>query len=138
MPTSLSLGLSTPRWTDDTNDLPLQYSFAYLLALAADGGGKSSLPATTVDEGASAGIAAVGRAEQIRGKTESQFTSFSPSAGNGSAILTVHDVWGGTATVTEVLNVVSVTLDTKLVGSAAGWKWRPRGATARHTGLLGR
>ena len=55
--------------------------------------------------------------QQIRGRELAQTSSFSPSAGNGSVILTVHDVWGGTALASEPLRVVPVKLDTALVGS---------------------
>ena len=65
--------------------------------------------------GAAAGGGAV--VQQIRGRDAAQSTSFSPSAGNGSAILTVHDVWGGKAMASELLNVVPVKLDTALMGS---------------------
>ena len=55
--------------------------------------------------------------QQIRGRELAQTSSFSPSAGNGSVVLSVHDVWGGTALASEPLRVVPVKLDTALVGS---------------------
>ena len=114
-----AVNLSATGWTDDTDDLPLTYSFAYLVAVGTGGGGGSSSAATPTNDGGGGGAAAGGSAvvQQIRGRDAAQSTSFSPSAGNGSAILTVHDVWGGKAMASELLNVVPVKLDTALMGS---------------------
>ena len=114
-----AVNLSATGWTDDTDDLPLTYSFAYLVAVGAGGGGGSSPAATPTNNDGGGGAAAGGGAvvQQIRGRDAAQSTSFSPSAGNGSAILTVHDVWGGKAMASELLNVVPVKLDTALMGS---------------------
>ena len=83
-------------WTDDVVDLPLSYSFAYQVAA---GGGEPSPAATPTngdDDAAAAGgggdggdVAAV-VVQQIRGKGLAQTSSFSPSAGNGSVVLTVQ------------------------------------------------
>ena len=44
-----------------------------------------------------------------RGKALAQTASFAPSAGNGSVVLAVHDLWGGRAMAYEPLDVVPVT-----------------------------
>ena len=79
-------------WTDDVVDLPLTYSFAYHVALVAAGGGEASAAATPTNDAAAdggGGDAAV-VVQQIRGRDLAQTSSFSPSAGNGSVVLTVQ------------------------------------------------
>jgi hypothetical protein len=82
-------------WTDDVVDLPLSYSFAYHVAA---GGGEPSPAATpTNGDDAAAAAAAAGDGgdvaaavvQQIRGRDLAQTSSFSPSAGNGSVVLSV-------------------------------------------------
>ena len=75
-------------------DLPLQYSFAYQ-------------PRTSAGEGG-VGADAPPSEQQIRGKALAQTASFAPSAGNGSVVLAVHDLWGGKAMAYEPLDVVPV------------------------------
>ena len=58
-------------WTDDVVDLPLTYSFAY--HVAGDGGEQAPVVV-----------------QQIRGRDLASSSSFSPSAGNGSVVLTVQ------------------------------------------------
>jgi len=80
-------------WTDDVVDLPLSYSFAYHVALVAGGGGEASAAATPTNDAAAAAAAAGDAAvvvQQIRGKDLAQTSSFSPSAGNGSVVLSVQ------------------------------------------------
>ena len=93
-------------WTDDVEDLPLQYSFAYQ-------------PRTSAGEGV-VGADAPPSEQQIRGKALAQTASFAPSAGNGSVVLAVHDLWGGRAMAYARLDVVPVTLDTALVDNVLG------------------
>ena len=78
-------------WTDDVVDLPLTYSFAY--HVAAGGGEPSPAAAPTNDAAAAAadgGDAEAMVVQQIRGRELAQTSSFSPSAGNGSVVLTVQ------------------------------------------------
>ena len=81
-------------------DLPLQYSFAYQ-------------PRTSAGEGG-VGADAPPSEQQIRGKALAQTASFAPSAGNGSVVLAVHDLWGGRAMAYEPLDVVPVTPSLRL------------------------
>ena len=110
-------------WTDDVVDLPLTYSFAY--HVAGDGGEQAPVVVQQIRRRRRGRYLAAGDGgepspvvvQQIRGRDLASSSSFSPSAGNGSVVLSVHDVWGGTALASEPLRVVPVKLDTALVGS---------------------
>ena len=85
------VNMTATGWTDDVVDLPLTYSFAY--HVAAGGGEPSPAAAPTNDAAAAAadgGDAEAMVVQQIRGRELAQTSSFSPSAGNGSVVLTVQ------------------------------------------------
>ena len=83
-------------WTDDVVDLPLTYSFAY--HVGGDGGEQVPVVVQQIRRRRRGRYLAAGDGgepspvvvQQIRGRDLASASSFSPSAGNGSVVLTVQ------------------------------------------------
>ena len=90
------VNMTATGWTDDVVDLPLTYSFAY--HVAGDGGEQAPVVVQQIRRrrrGRYLGAGDGGEpspvvVQQIRGRDLASTSSFSPSAGNGSVVLTVQ------------------------------------------------